>query len=61
MLGRNHSDETRRKMSESGKGKIFTKEHSRNMSIATKNRKRKPLSEETKRKIAESLKSKKDT
>ena len=59
-----HSEETRRKIGEAAsknrKGKIPSEEYRRNMSIAAQNRKRKPLSEETKRKIAESLKRKKD-
>jgi len=58
-----HSEEARRSIGEAVskrmKGNIPSEEHRRNMSIAAKNRKRKPLSEETKKKIAESLKGKK--
>ena len=60
-LGYKHSLATRKKMSESKKGKmpkfipsqkgrIFTKEHIKNLSLSHRG-KRKPLSEETKRKI----------
>lgn len=34
MLGRHHSDETKAKMSASGKAKIFTEEHKRNISLS---------------------------
>jgi len=36
LIGYKHTEETRRKMSESGKGRVFTEEHCRNMSKAFK-------------------------
>jgi|688.fasta_scaffold239346_2 hypothetical protein len=50
------SEETRRKMSESKKGKTFTEEHRRKLSEAHKNRP--PRSEETRRKMSEAQKGK---
>lgn len=47
------SEETKRKMSESGKKKIFTKKHRKNLSISANGRK---LSEETKKKISKAHK-----
>ena len=52
------SDETKKKISESNKGKIFSEEHKRKLVEAWKNRTAKPHSEETKRKISESNKNK---
>jgi group I intron endonuclease len=51
-----HSEETRRKMSISGKKKVFTEEHRRNMSKAWTGRKIAPFSEEHKHKLAEAKK-----
>lgn len=54
-LGKKFSEEHKRKISESNKGKKmnFTKEHKNKISIALKGRINGPHSEETKRKIAE--------
>lgn len=51
-----HSEETKKKMSEAAKGRIFSKETRKKLSEAKKGRK---LSEETKNKIRESLKGRK--
>jgi hypothetical protein len=51
------SDETRKKISEANKGRIFSEEHRRKLSESHK-AKRQPLSEETKRKISEANKGK---
>ena len=53
MLGKNHTEETKRKMSVARKGIIFTEEHKRKMSESGKGRKQ---SEEHKRKNSESNK-----
>lgn len=50
---KNISEETRRKMSESHKGRTFTEEHRRKISEAKKN-----ISEETRRKMSEANKGK---
>ena len=55
-LGKNHSEETKEKISKSNTGKIVTKQHSLNISIAKKGKKRKPFTEEHKKKISESVK-----
>lgn len=47
-----HSEESRKKMSESGKIKIFSEQHKINLSLSLKGIKRSPLSEDTKKKIA---------
>ena len=49
-----HSEETKRKMSDSQKGRVFSEEHKRKISESVKTRK--PQSEATKRKRSESLK-----
>lgn len=55
-LGKNHTIETKKKISESNKGKIRSREHSENISKAKKGKKIKPFTEEHKRRISESLK-----
>jgi len=50
-----HSEESKRKMSESGKGKIFTEEHCKNISLAKKGKNRCPRLKETKKKISKTL------
>ncbi len=56
------SDETRRKLSEAGKGKTLSEEHRRKLSEASKGEKNhnygKPKSEETRRKLSEAKKGK---
>jgi len=56
------SDETRRKLSEAGKGKTLSEEHRRKLSEASKGEKNhnygKPKSEETRRKLSEARKGK---
>jgi hypothetical protein len=47
------SDETKKRMSEAGKGRIFSEEHMRKLSVAKKN-----ISEETRRKLSEVQKGK---
>ena len=54
MFGKHHTDETKAKLSESLKGKVRSEEFKQNLSKLYKGVKRKPLSEETKRKISES-------
>lgn len=54
FFGKNHTDETKAKMSESLKGKVRSEEFKQNLSKLYKGVKKKPLSEETKRKISES-------
>jgi len=46
------SEKVKEKMSKSQKRKILTKEHKKNISIATKGKRRKPLTEEHKKKIS---------
>jgi len=58
MLGKKHSDETRKKLSLTHKGKKMSEECRLKMSLANKGKKRKPMSEETKLKISESIKKK---
>ena len=64
MLGKNHNEETKKKMSETHKGKtvIILEETKKKISEKLKGRKtpwmEKPLSEETKKKISESKKGK---
>jgi group I intron endonuclease len=60
-LGKTHSDETKNKISQSLKGKIRNQEHSLNISKSTKGKKRKPFTEEHKRKLSESHKRRKLT
>jgi group I intron endonuclease len=55
-LGRKHTDETKKKMSEAAKGKEKSAEHIAKLPQNQKGFKKKPHSEETKRKIAEGLK-----
>ena len=52
-IGRHPSEETRRKMSISGKGRIFTDKHKSNLSKAAKKR---IITEEEKKKISETRK-----
>lgn len=54
-LGTKHSEETKQKISEKGKGRIFSKEHRQNISKANKG-KIVVISEEQKQKISNSLK-----
>lgn len=54
----NRSKETKRKMSESMKGKPKSEEIKRKLSEALKGKKREPFSEEWKRKLSESMKGK---
>jgi len=63
FLGKTHSPEARRKIGEAGKGRPgprkgveVSQETRRRMSESAKKRKRKPRTEETKRKISEALK-----
>ena len=53
-----HSEETKRKISESQKGRKFTEEHRRNLSVSHKG---KTISQEQKLKISASLKGNKNT
>jgi group I intron endonuclease len=53
--GRKHTEETKKKISDSNKGRIFTDEHCINISKAKKGSKRVPHSEEHKNKISKSL------
>lgn len=55
-LGVKHTKETCEKMSKSGKVKIFSESHRRNLSKSSKLRIRQPMSEETKQKIREKRK-----
>lgn len=55
FFGQKHSDESRRKISERGKGKVISPEHRRKLSEATKGR---PKSPEHKAAIAQALKGK---
>lgn len=48
-IGRKHTEESKRKMSEKAKGRIFTEEHKRNISVGGKNRKL--VSNETREKL----------
>jgi len=63
MLGKTHSKETRQRIGiasiKTNKGRKHSKESRHNMSIGAKKRERKPMSEETKLKIALTLKGKK--
>ena len=52
--GRKHTEETKAKMSASSKGKPKSIEARKNMSIAKSGKPRKPMSEETKKKLSES-------
>jgi predicted GIY-YIG superfamily endonuclease len=54
-LGKKRSPEVRRRMSESRKGIVFSEEHRKNLANARKGKPLGPHSEETKRKIAQSL------
>ena len=56
MLGKHHSEETKRKISESHKGFHHSEETKRKLSEANKGKKRKPHSEEAKRKMSEARK-----
>ena len=59
FTGKHHSEETKKKMSESNKGKhIFSEEQKKKMSEARKGKKLGPCSEEHKRKIGEASKGK---
>lgn len=58
-LGMKHTEEAKRKMSESHKGKIFSEETRKKMSISRKGKKRFPMSEEWKLKISIGKKGKK--
>jgi group I intron endonuclease len=51
-----HSEETKYKMSISGKGRVFTEQHKQRMSIAWRGRKIAPFSEEHKQRLAEAKK-----
>lgn len=50
--GRKHSEETRRKMSESAKRHVRTKEHNENLRLACIGKKMPPMTEEQKKKIS---------
>ena len=50
--GNKFSEETKKKMSKSGKGRIFSEEHKENLRKARRKRKDNTCSEETKRKIS---------
>jgi hypothetical protein len=58
--GRKLSEEHKRKVSEAGKGRKLSEESIRKISEAQKRRKRGPRSEETRRKISESLRTNPD-
>lgn len=58
-LGKKHTKESKRKISESNSGKIRTKEHSENISKSKLGKKIKPFTDEHKKKISESHKGKK--
>lgn len=60
LTGRVFSDETKKKMSESAKNKIFTKEHRDNIGKSVKIRGGKSHSEETKKKISKTMCGKKN-
>jgi hypothetical protein len=53
--GKKHSDETRVKMSDSGKGRLKTKEHKLKISLANKGKPKPPMSEELKKQISDKL------
>jgi len=55
-IGYKHTDETKKKMSQSGKGKKLSEEHKKKLSLSGKGRK---LSDKTKRKISQSNKGRK--
>lgn len=59
LKGQTLSAETKRKMSESGKVKIFTAEHRKKLSESQKGQKRSPYSEDHRKKISASHKGKK--
>lgn len=52
MTGKNHSEETKKKMSETKKGKRFSEQHKKNLSKAFKGRKVSPETREKLRKAA---------
>jgi prophage tail gpP-like protein len=56
MTGKNHSKETKLKMSAAKKGKKFTNEHKVKISDSMKGRKRKTFTDEWKRKMSEAAK-----
>lgn len=58
-LGVKHTEETRKKMSESSKGMVHTDETKRKIGEGQKNKIIKPVSEETRRKLSEAGKGKK--
>jgi len=53
--GHSQSEETRKKISEAGKGRVVSKETRRKLSKALKGKKKPPLSKEYKEKISQSL------
>jgi hypothetical protein len=55
MIGKCHSAESKEKMSDSKKGKTFTEAHKQKLREARLGKKLEPRSEETKKKIAESV------
>ena len=59
-LGKHHSEETRRKMSEGHKGRTHSEETKRKISESKKGRKREPFSEEWKRKMREAQKARRN-
>jgi len=58
-LGRKHTEESRRRMSEAHKGQKLSEEHKRRISEGRKGKKGKPHTEESKQRISDSLKGKK--
>jgi group I intron endonuclease len=59
FIGRNHSEETKTKISSSQKGRTLTEEHKAKLSAAKKDKKGRAISEETKAKISAANKGRK--